>query len=331
MLPRRTSIFYKFVFGIVFVLGLSWPGGLIQAQANEPPTTLWVNLPAVVVELAADGTPTIGGLPLSNYVSLLGPDLAGIRVQPAAVAALTEANIQHIQVANTPNGLLIRVNGELVPSLGWSEQSLQGMIDTLAEMGAQVELLNERVLPLLESTRMRVVIYLPRDPEKAVIPLSIDTEDSAARRAEAALANYRATVGVSPHLRAELYYRPDGDFELAGVTGEQFTRMGLRLQALLTLAPGTVRRVSELGIHTIALTTEPEGVFLAINGRTLPHLIWGEGAMQHLLALTEQTEILEQIGLMQGREQIWSALADLLPMVQSTRLELVIHFPVLGD
>lgn len=321
----------KFLLGILIGLGLGWPGGTTLAQTDEPPPTLWADLPAVMVELAADGTPTVGGLPLSTYAPLLGPDLAALRIQPALVAALSEANIQHIQLANTPHGLLIRVNGELVPSLGWSEQSLQGLVATLATMGAQVEILDERLLPLLESARMRVVIYLPRHPERAAIPLEIATEVSTARRAEAALADFLATVGEPPHLRAHLHYRADGDFALAGLTGAQFTRMGLRLQALLTLAPGTVRRVGELGIQTFAITTQPEGIFFAINGRPLPHVIWNEGAMQHLLALTEQADVFEQIGLVRGGDQLLPALDALLPMLQATRLELVVHFPTLTE
>src|SRR3954470_16242388 len=94
--------------------------GLTAGQAGD--NSLVIDLPALVIDINADGNPSVGNVPVAQLAATI-PGAAGQLdklVAPAAtVKMLTDSNIQHIQIDNSPNGLLILVNGEPIPSVKW--------------------------------------------------------------------------------------------------------------------------------------------------------------------------------------------------------------------
>ena len=61
---------------------------------------------------------------------------------------MVNSQIQHIQIDNTPEGLLILINGKPIPSLGWDGESLVATAEVMEEFGADVVPLLDKILPL---------------------------------------------------------------------------------------------------------------------------------------------------------------------------------------
>jgi len=288
---------------------------------------LIVDLPALYLDLAADGAIQVGGASLAQFGVLLGQDLSVLTVDPAWVQFLVAGNIQHIQVANTQEGLLILANGEPVPSLGWDGDALVATAETLTLLGAQISPLVGKLIPIVQNLGVGVVIRVPLAPGATVIPLQVQGDASAAALAAQAQADFLAAVGRPPQIRATIRYAEDGSFQLAGLTGAELTTLGIPLEAIFAMPGNTVRQISDRGIRTFTLASNPQGIFISINGKTLPHITWGEGQVNHLLELAAQMGLLERAGLGPATDELVQTIETFLPIVQAADLNLTITFP----
>ena len=97
--------------------------GVTSSQAD--PNALVVDLPALVIDIDSAGQPSVGNVPLAQLGATFAPGMLDALVVPSdMVSLMTESNIQHLQIDNSPNGLLILVNGEPNPSVRWDGQIL---------------------------------------------------------------------------------------------------------------------------------------------------------------------------------------------------------------
>jgi hypothetical protein len=324
-LPRT---FIRFVFLCLIMVWSVIGGGLTIARGQDAPTgNLPLNLAAIAIDVDAEGNLSVQGTPLAQYSGLLGADLTNLQLNPEWVEFLVANKIQHIQINNLANELQILANGEPLPSPRWSDDSLLAIQETLNLVGAQLNPSVEELITIFGRMRIGVIIRLPVANGAPAIPLQVTGPESAAEVAGRAQTDFIETVGQPARIAATLAYGPNGDFQIAGLSGGDLARLGLPLQALFTLAPGTVRQISELGVQSITLTTNAEGVFLAINGRTLPHLTWDQGKLQHLVALLAQSEPVQTLGDEAQRAQLLALAEQLLPMLQVSNLRLTITFP----
>lgn len=327
------STAHKLAYGLVLLfvaaLTITGCGPRLEAQPERPADsqTLVVDLPPLYLDVDAAGDLNVGGAPLNDFVALLGGNFTNIDVDPLLVQFLTTSNIQHIQLHNTPTGLRLLANGEPLPSLGWDDASLMAVTETLTGLGAQVNPVVDKVLPLIQDMSVGVVIRLPVQEGAPPIPILVQGDRSAAASARKAQADFLALVGAPPLIRATLTYAPDGTFEIAGLTGADLAILGLPLQAIFTLAPGSVRQISDLGVETVTLSTNPEGIFIAINGRTLPHITWGDGEVNHALRLAAQMGLLRMLGSAERGIAVVDAIERMLPVVQAADVNLTIVFP----
>ncbi len=111
---------------LVIVLLLSGCG------AAQPPTTssqgggtFMLALPRVVVDLDQNGNPGVFGLNAAQIGAFLGSDLAAMKVDPKMVKQMMDTNVQHIEMRQVGDALVLLVNGKPMPHIGWSDQTLQ--------------------------------------------------------------------------------------------------------------------------------------------------------------------------------------------------------------
>jgi hypothetical protein len=298
--------------------------GQIAAAADQ--SQIAIDLPALVLDVQADGSISVGGQPLTELGGGLGASLAAASVPAEMVSSITAFNIQHIQIDNTPEGLLILVNGQAIPSLAWDGEKLIATAEVLENLGAGVALL-DRVLPLLTNLGIGVILRFPIAEGEEALPL-VATESEVAAAAMAAQQEFLASVGTPPVFHFTINYAADGTWTIAEMSQSEWEALLPGATTMLTMTPETIASVTAAGINEIELATNTDGIFISINGQTLPYLTWADGRVQHLLTLAEESGLLS---LALGDNPDMAAIIDtveaLLPAVQASDVSLRVTFP----
>jgi len=295
-------------------------GGTTAAAASGQ--DLLVDLPAIVIDFDAEGQATLGGAPLAA----LNPSLASLdtMIGPDTIGMLTENNIQHLQISTTPTGVDILVNGQAIPSLGWDSESLTGAQQLLGLLGNEGLALVESILPQIANLGMGVTLRFPPSQGAELIPLTVTGEGSAADSAAQAQAAYLAEAGSPAKINIPITYASDGTFSIGNLTAEQLTVLvGAPIESL-TLQAEDVARYTEMGLQTLTLATDADGVHLTLNGQPLPHISRGDGKLAYGLNLALQT------GLVGGggeSTEMGTLVAKLLPIIQTSEINVEITFP----
>ena len=326
---RRLSYGLTLMLVAVVVLSGCSPRAFSGATASEAGDAgLVIDLPAIVIDIDAAGKPSVGNVPLAQLDSLVGEGmLDSLVVPPENVAFFTASNIQHIQIDNSPNGLLILVNGEPIPSIKWDGEILAATGGLLAELGAGAPVL-EKFLPVITQLGIGVIVRFPLADGVEPIPTYV-AESEAAMKAKQAQADFMAAVGdTPPTINLPIFYDADGSWRVGDLTDAEWTALtGLPLQAI-RLQPSMMNSIMGAGISEISLFTTPEGLHVSINGKALPYIGWADGEINHLLALADQAHLWDSLadsGMNMG--EVVGLVESLLPIVQSTDTSINVFFP----
>jgi hypothetical protein len=324
-MPKRGILFSALLMVLVLAgCGPRTGGG--ELSANTAPDELVVDLPALYIDVDTTGNLSVAGTSLTEMAALVGQDLSTLKLDPVWVQYLTATNIQHIQINNTPEGIVILANGEPVPSLGWGGDALLATTETMDTLGAQINPMIGKIVPIIRNMGVGIVIRIPVAEGTPLIPLRVEGDDSAAAQAKEAQEAFLAAVGSPPQIRVTVAYAPDGTFQIAGLSGSDLAQLGLPLQAL-TLPRATVQQLSGMGIQSIGFATNPQGIFISVNNRTLPHITWGEGEVNHVLKLAAQMGFLQQVvGSSENTEALVRTIESFLPIVQASDVSLTFTF-----
>lgn len=329
MYRRRLSLWLTLLTVAVVMLAGCAPRAFSGANAGQAGTeALVVDLPALVLDIDADGLPSVGNVPLAQLGSMLPPGTLDSLVVPAeTVAFLTESNIQHIQIDNSPNGLLILVNGQPIPFLKWDGQILSDTGGLVSQLGVGAPIL-EKFLPILTNVGIGVIVRFPVQAGVAAIPTYVEG-GAAAMAAKQAQAEFLASVEDNPPtIRIPVFYNADGGWRVGDLSDAEWTDLtGVPFQATV-LTPDMIRDIMAAGITDVSVYTDPAGLHLSINGRSLPYIGWADGEINHLLDLSDQLGLwntLADSNMNMG--QIIGMVETLLPMVQSTEMSINVFFP----
>ncbi len=285
---RRSVVILTLLLVALTVLAGCGPratGGEVAAAADQ--SDVVVDLPALVIDVQADGTTTIGGQPVAELGAMLGQDLSTLNVPAETVAFLTAANIQHIQIDNTADGILILVNGQPMPSLAWDGDKLVATGQVLETLGGGLALL-DRVLPLIQNLGFGVILRFPIAEGGEALPF-VALDDEVATRAMAAQQEFLAAVGTPPSFAVTVTYSPDGTWTMAGLSQADMAQFLPGVSNYLNLDPALIQAASSAGIDALTLSTNSDGIFIAVNDQTLPYITWADGRINHILSLVEQT------------------------------------------
>ncbi|MEM7532534.1 MAG: hypothetical protein AAF639_10180 [Chloroflexota bacterium] len=285
-----------------------------------------IDLPAIVLDLDSEGQMSVGGMSMGELSALAGGmDMSAFSLEPDMVQMMMDANIQHLQVENTPSGIMILVNGEPIPSLAWDGDALITTAETLDMLGAGVAML-DNVLPLVQNIGLGAVIRIPVPDGVELIPQVVTGDETAAAISRAAQASFLADIGEPPQFHIDVNYDSEGNWELAGLSADDLSAMGVPTE-VLNLPPEMLNELSGSGVDSIGLSTNQQGIFIVINDKVLPHISWANGEILHVLNLAASTGMLDDAMAGMSMDEIMSMIEGILPAIQTTEVSLTLNMP----
>ena len=163
---------------IVVALVLSACGPAMPAATGaktESGEVFQLALPRLEIAFDAQGNPTVLGMKLSDVGAMLGQDLSTLKMDPALINWMTNANIQHIEMRQTGDKLALLINGKPMPHLAWDDKALNQAMDVAALFLPGSENLFTTVkkfLPLVSRLGVDATLRFPTQKGAAAIPLA---------------------------------------------------------------------------------------------------------------------------------------------------------------
>ena len=324
---RLTVILLLMLFALLALAGCGPRAGGGDVARAAGASDVVVDLPAIYVDFNADGVGTIGGMTVSQAGMLIGQSLPDLSLGAAAVDAMEQYDIQHVQLVNTDKGLDILVNGLRVPSLGWNPEVLANLQDQLSLLGADLGSVG-KLLPLAGNFNTGIVLRFPLAAGKAALPLVDPMAGEIAQRTQQATQAFAAGVGDLPTIKFSVDYKPDGTWTVQGKDAAAWEETlpigwdGFDLPAELVQSAGAA------GLKTIGISTNEEGINFSLNGKALPTITWGSGEVTNLIQLLKNSGVMDQ--LTGGNPQVAGILdlaEQLLPTIQAADFGMTINFP----
>ncbi len=298
-------------------------GGDMATRAGEG--DLVVSLPALVLDVQTDGSVSIGGRPVADLSASL-PMLEGLSALsfPSDVVDMMSLyNIQHIQVETTAEGLLILINGQAIPSIAWDGDKLVATAEALESFGASIALL-DKVLPLIQSLGIGVTLRFPVAQGAVVVPIGM-IDAGAAEAAMAAQKAFLESVVTPATIVITVNYAADGSWSVAEFSAAELQDIPGVNWAQFNLTTEQLAAFQAAGIQELGLATNADGVFISINGKTLPYLTWADGRINNLLNLAVESGLLSMVpGLDPATLEM---VAGLVPAITASNVSLRVVFP----
>lgn len=241
-------------------------------------------LPGAQVKAAVSftGQPA-GETSLSNLNVAINPDgslrVLGIPVGSASVvpanilSSLQASNVQQLDLAVGGTGLTISSNGQALPQIGWSPESLKTLAGVIAPLaGVSQDQVNSG-LSLITGTGLDLSVAVP--PAAGVQPVEVaaGTEPSYAPvdLGEFAAPVIRATLGVQGDAITSIGPIQLGDLSAVGLPGS------------IALPANVMGILKQLGAKEVELTTTAGGADLMLDGKSALTLKYDEASLRALL------------------------------------------------
>lgn len=329
-LTLRTSLLLLVAaVALIALAGCGPRAGSAGDAAAAGSSDLVIDLPAIYIDFAADGTSSVGGMRVSQAAALIGRDIPDLTLEPDELETLQEFNIQHLQLINTDAGLDILINGFKIPSLGWDQEVLTNLTDLLTDTGIDLGPVNG-LLPLLGNINTGIVIRFPVAEGREPMPLlDPEAEQVAALARQQVAAN--ASAGDAAVINLTVDYAPDGTWTILGLD-TQGVQGALEVFGIgvedFNLSPTRLQLLRLAGMRTVTISTDEEGIRFAVNGERLPVVTWGEGELTNVLRLIEESGMLDQLSDDETRtEGALDLMEQILPTVVGAQFSMEINFP----
>jgi hypothetical protein len=298
---------------LVLVAILAGCGG----QGVEPPTgpttsggeLFQIALPRLVIDVDAEGNPSILGISPA-LLSTFGVDVAGFKLPAELVKQFQDAGVQHLEVASVGDRIMLFENGKPLPHLGWTQDSLNRMLDLLDTLKVENSATIRRILPIITRLGLDVVLRFPRDAGVAEIPF-IDT---------ATVRNFQPTVTTEPPsavIKFETRFNEQGQAGMMGLTAEDLAALGMG--DLVRLSPETLANFQAGNIQHMEIRTKPDGAYIYKNNEPLPRLIWDTQLLANAVDLYAR---------MSPDAQMLPLIQQIAPYLDRADLGVLLRFPV---
>jgi hypothetical protein len=305
---------------LILVAALLLAGcGPAMQPATGPETetgeVFMVALPRLVVDFDSAGSPSVLGIKLDDVMGIMGQSSTGVRLDPMYVNWMTNANVQHMELRQTGNGIAFIVNGKPMPHLAWNDASLQrtSAVAGLMQMSQGDAELLRKVLPIVRRLGLDVVVTFPRAQGIAEIPLM---------NAEQAL-QVKATPSQEPAsaiVRFEVRYDQQGVPGILGITASDLVARGMN--APMAIDMRYVDLLKRNNIQFIELRGKDDGLYMYINGEPLPNLVWDDTFLGNAADLYVQ---------MNPSSPYVDIVRQVLPLVNNADINVMVHFPIGPD
>lgn len=295
-------------------------GETMAAAGNEG---IAVDLPSIAIEFDDQGQASFGGAPLAQLGSALGADLSAVAIPGDMVAMLKGGNIQHIQINNTPEGLIILVNGKAIPSIGLDGGAAVGLADVAKLLGFDQPGM-EKILPTINSLGIGVIAKFPKADGAADIPTA-DADDISAA-VNAAQEEFVSSVGAPGVINLPVHYAADGSWTVAGMTDTEWANVtGDPVWQSYRMKPEIIALFQEKGIKELTISTDAKGLHISINGQALPYITWSGGKLNNLVDILGSMGYLDSLG--DNADQIKGLVDQWLPILTASNVNLRIFMP----
>jgi len=289
---------------------------VIPANAPTPESgeTFVVGLPPLVVTFDDAGKPGVEGVPIEAIAASLGMPIALPAIDPYYVNWMQQANIQHIELRQTGDGLALLVNGKMMPHLVWKNGSLAaaGEMARLVggPQGAAVADMLQKLAPILQRLGLSVVVKFPVAEGQEAIPLA---------SAEVANAEPATPEGAPSAVMAfEIKYDDQGVPSIMGISAQDLAALGIN--APLALAPAAIQQAQANNIQNIEVRSKGDGLYAFVNGQALPNIAWDEGMLTNAIDVYANMNAVPETYL--------NLIKQLLPLLAKTDLAVMVHLPV---
>jgi len=280
--------------------------------AGESGEVFVIALPRIVVDFDAAGTPSVLGLSLNDISAMTGQQFANLQLNKFYIDWMQAANVQHVELRQTGNGLVLLVNGKPLPYLGWSDDSLVKAADVAGYFNVPRTDMIRKFLPIVRRLGLDLVLRFPRPQGVAEIPLADPNM----------VVNLKPTPsgqGASAVVQFEVKYDQNGAPAILGITPADLASLGINLGAA-SLAPSIIQMVQSSNIQNIELRSKEDGVSVYVNGQVLPTIVWDNSMLANVNeiygAMNQKTDRNVQI------------VQTLLPLINKADMAVLVHFPV---
>ena len=265
----------------------------------------------------------LAGQPLTALGAALPATLqTQLKLPTSTIESLMTANIQHIQLSNTPTGVRIVVNGQPAVTLVWDDLTLRNLLGLVRQVAPGAAAQVEQLLPTVTSLGAGITLRFPVQQGAAILPLLAEGAASSPQRQQAAQRKFLAAAGAAPTLQIPVYYDQEGRWTVGGMTDAEWQALtglpfgGLRLSA------GLMADLSAAGIQEATVRADAAGLHLFLNGRALPYVSWESGEVLTLLDLAEQANLLPP-----SFASLRPLLEEWLPAAQAGNWTIQVYFP----
>lgn len=299
---------------LISALLLSACGPAMQPAAGpetESGEVFMVALPRIVIDFDEVGTPSMLGVKLTDVGRFTGQDMSTMGLNKFYIDWMMAANVQHIELRQTGNGIALFINGKPMPNVAWSDKSLQQASNLAGLFQVQNTAMLAKFLPIVRRLGLDVVVTFPRAQGVAAIPL-VDP-DQAIKVAAAVPSDQPASAIV----RFEVKYDEQGVPGILGITAADLAAMGVA--APLALHPAYLDLLKKNNIQTMELRGKTDGLFLYINGDPLPNIAWDDAFLANAADVYAQ---------MNPTSPYIDLAKTMVPLINKADISIMVHFPL---
>jgi len=236
-------------------------------------------LPRLVIDIDAQGQPSLLGLGMDDLGRLTGMQLGDLAIDQATLDMVSSAGIQHIELAHSSDGIFLYANGKPLPHIAYGD-GLGNLGDVAGMFSIPYAGLIDLFAPLLQRTGLDIVLRFPLPSGATEIPLRDAAEAPQAVLAQAEEVKTRAVI--------ELNYDVDGVPDLAGVTTRDIAEATGFSLAAAELDPAMIASMQAAGVKEVQLQSRADGIFISVNGMALPNVAWSNEVIENSADLYAQ-------------------------------------------
>jgi hypothetical protein len=281
------------------------------APETESGEIFVVALPRIVVDFDADGVPSMMGFGLDDLAQY-GLYVPNVAIPKMYINEMVARNIQHVELRQTGNGIVLIVNGKPMPHIGWSDQGLQATANLASLFGMGNTGMIGKFLPIVRRLGLDLVLRFPVAEGQA--PVELINPDVAVNVAAAP-----SDTPASAVVAFEVKYDENGVPGILGITAADLAAMGIN--APLALSPEYIALLQANNIQSMELRTKNDGIFIYVNGIALPNIVWDDA----MLANAAETWVMANPGVQQQYVDIARSVA---PMLNKADIAIMVHFPL---
>ena len=334
MQGKRLAVLAASLLILVLIVAACAPraGGGATLELNGA-EDLALDLPALVIDFDNTGQPSVANVPLSQLGAQIAPGLLeNLTLPPDIVQFMLDSNIQHVQISNSPEGVILLANGKSIPSLKWDGEMLQHTAQTIDLAGVDIgpgAAVLEKLLPVVTRLGVGAILRFPIAENATAIPLQGGEMERTVVAAQQAQEAFLAAVDSPPTITIPIYYDAQGSWRVGDLTHAEWINLtGMPVFDSLRLRPEAVEQLMRQGISELTLATDVDGIHVSINGKSLPYIGWADGELSNALTLAEQTGLWETLaGQNPNVGEVLTMVETLLPVVQATEITVTAHFP----